>query len=316
MPADVVARPRSSGATPGEVSRPRGGRRGTAGRRHFLMCPPDHFEVTYAINPWMDVSVPVDRARAARQWRGLRDTYLGLGHRVSILPPVPGLPDMVFAANGALVVDGRALVARFAHPQRRAEAVHHLAWLRANLDPHVRQAMTTNEAEGDLLVAGAVVLAGTGFRTDPASHDEVAVTFGREVVTLELVNPRFYHLDVALAVLDDATIGWFPDAFAPASRREITRRFPDAIEVSPAEADLLACNAVSDGRHVVLDGRAEDFARDLASVGFVPVAVEVDEFAKAGGGVKCLTQEVRSGIMPASPTTGSTETIVVATGSP
>ena len=99
--------------------------------RRYLMCRPEHFEVSYAINPWMDVTLGVDRELALRQWETLRQTYLDLGHEVEVIDPEPGLPDMVFAANGGLVVEGRALGARFTHAERRAEGPAYLAWLGA-----------------------------------------------------------------------------------------------------------------------------------------------------------------------------------------
>src|ERR1700685_4757268 len=103
-------------------------RRATA--RRYLMCPPDHFAVNYAINPWMRPEVPVDAVTAMRQWAVLRQTYLELGHDVRTIEPVPGLPDMVFAANGATVVDGTVLGARFRYPQRAAEGGAYLQWFR------------------------------------------------------------------------------------------------------------------------------------------------------------------------------------------
>ena len=101
----------------------------TATARRYLMCPPDHFEVSYAINPWMDLTRPVDRALATAQWEQLRRTYESLGHRVDVIAALPGLPDMVFAANGGLVVEGRAHGARFTHPERQAEGPAYLRWL-------------------------------------------------------------------------------------------------------------------------------------------------------------------------------------------
>src|SRR5438309_896665 len=95
------------------------------------MCPPDHFAVSYAINPWMDTTRPADTALARRQWDSLRRVYLDLGHTVEVIPPAAGLPDMVFAANGGLVIDGRALGARFRHPERAGEAPAYLEWLRS-----------------------------------------------------------------------------------------------------------------------------------------------------------------------------------------
>ena len=102
----------------------------TATPRHYLMCPPTYFTVEYAINPWMQPGIDVDRRLALAQWEALRRTYLDLGHRVDLLAPMPGLPDMVYAANGATVVDGTVLAARFRHPQRAAEAVAHATWFR------------------------------------------------------------------------------------------------------------------------------------------------------------------------------------------
>jgi N-dimethylarginine dimethylaminohydrolase len=269
-----------------------GGQR-TPTRRHYLMSPPTHFAVEYAINPWMTPGVPVDRELAMEQWTALRRTYVGLGHTVDVLDPVPGLPDMVFAANGATVVDGIVLGARFRHAERAGEAAAHRAWFRsagyAVVEPEF-----VNEGEGDLLVAGGVVLAGTGFRTDRRAHGEAARVLGLPVLTLDLVDPRFYHLDTAVTVLDDDTIAWFPGAFTPSSQALLRQRFPGAVIATAEDASVLGLNAVSDGRHVVLPRQAARLSRTLAERGFVPVGVDVSELLKAGGGPKCCTLEVRS----------------------
>ncbi|MEU8571632.1 amidinotransferase, partial [Streptomyces pathocidini] len=165
------------------------------------MCPPAHFKVTYSINPWMDPSKPVDLRLALTQWEDLRDRYRALGHTVEVLEPQPGLPDMVFAANGAIVVDGRVLGARFAHPQRAAEAAIHRAWFRENGWTEVREPLHINEGEGDFAVTDTWLLAGRGFRSSPLSHPEAQEFFGRPVIGLDLVDPRYYHLDTALSVL-------------------------------------------------------------------------------------------------------------------
>ena len=262
-------------------------------RRHYLMCRPDHFTVTYAINPWMDPRVPVDRDRAVAQWEALRSTYLDLGHRVDLIDPRPGLPDMVFAANGATVVDGVVLGARFRHAERSAEAEAHRAWFRDAGYARVVEPEFVNEGEGDLLAVGDVVLAGAGFRTDPRAHAEAGRVLRREIVPLELVDPRYYHLDTAIAVLDGVTIAWLPEAFSPASRDVLRRRFPEAVVASPEDAAVLGLNAVSDGRHVVLPAAARDLAAALAERGFTPVPVDLSELLKGGGGPKCCTLEVR-----------------------
>ena len=180
--------------------------------------------------------------------------------------------------------------ARDAH---RRQAATHAAWFRrAGL--RVVEPEFVNEGEGDLLVVGDVILAGSGFRTDPRAHAEAARVLGREVVPLQLCDPRYYHLDTAVAVLDAATIAWLPEAFTPASRAVLRGRFPDAVVADPADAAVLGLNAVSDGRHVVLPARAARLAAALRDRGFVPVPVDLSELLKGGGGPKCCTLEVRT----------------------
>jgi N-dimethylarginine dimethylaminohydrolase len=260
--------------------------------RRYLMCRPTYFTVDYAINPWMDPTAPVDVRRAVVQWTSLRETYLAMGHAVDLIDPLPGLPDMVFAANGALVVDGVVLGAQFRYPERAAEAPAYLSWFdRAGFETH--EAKAVNEGEGDLLVAGDLILAGTGFRTEPAGALQAQELFGRPVVTLQLVDPRFYHLDTALCVLEPGNVAYYPGAFSEGSRLVLRRLFPDAVLADAADAAALGLNAVSDGRRVVLPAEASGLASRLASRGYLPVPVDVSELHKAGGGPKCCTLEVR-----------------------
>jgi N-dimethylarginine dimethylaminohydrolase len=270
----------------------------TASVRNFLMCAPKHFAVTYSVNPFMHPEVPTDTALAVRQWENLRDTYRLLGHTVTLLDPVPGLVDMVFAANGGFTLDGKAYVASFKHPQRQPEAAAFRTWFRENgFDTH--EPGRVNEGEGDFAVAGGLILAGTGFRSAPESHAELASIFQREVLTLRLVDPRFYHLDVALTVLDAESesgpgrIAYLPEAFDQASQAVLARRFPDAILADEGEAAMLALNSVSDGRHVVVAETAPRYIRQLLAHGYTPVPVDLSELLKGGGGIKCCTQELR-----------------------
>ncbi|GGR15581.1 dimethylargininase [Streptomyces roseolus] len=265
--------------------------------RRYLMCPPAHFKVTYSINPWMDPTKPVDLPLALAQWEDLRDRYLALGHTVELLDPDPGLPDMVFAANGATVVGGRVLGARFAHPERTAEAEAHLAWFRRNgwAETDLREPEHINEGEGDFAVTASWILAGTGFRSSPLSHGEAQEFFGRPVIGLELVDPRYYHLDTALCVLDEAAdeVMYHPEAFSPGSRAVLARLFPDALRVGAEDAAAFGLNAVSDGRHVLLPQTATGLFEPLRARGFHPVGMDLSELLKGGGSVKCCTQELR-----------------------
>jgi N-dimethylarginine dimethylaminohydrolase len=256
------------------------------------MCPPTFFGVTYAINPWMRPDEPTDAGLAMRQWQRLHDAYLRLGHDVRVIEPVPGLPDMVFAANGATVIGGTVLGVRFRHPQRAAEATAYLDWFRAAGWPSVVVPRYVNEGQGDFLAAGQTVLAGYGFRSEKAAADDLTAAFGLPVVSLRLVDPRFYHLDTALCVLDDTTAMYYPAAFDDAGREALASVFSELIEAKDGDAEVLGLNAVSDGRHVLLAAEATGLARQLAQYGFEPVPVEVSELRKAGGSAKCCTLEL------------------------
>ncbi|WP_068176260.1 dimethylargininase [Mycobacterium sp. UM_CSW] len=257
----------------------------------YAMTRPDFFAVEYAINPWMDVGTPVDVHLALAQWDALRQTYLRLGHHVDVIEPVPGLPDMVYAANGGFIARGIAVVARFRFAERAGESRAYSDWM-SSLGYRPVATRHVNEGQGDLLMVGDTVLAGYGFRTDRRAHPEIAAALGLPVVSLELVDPRFYHLDTALAVLDDDTIGFYPPAFSAAAQDQLHTLFPDAIVVGSADAYVLGLNVVSDGRNVVLPSAATGFATQLREAGFEPVGVDLSELHKGGGSVKCCTLEV------------------------
>ena len=229
------------------------------------MCPPAEFDVTYSINPWMDPSEPVDPRLAYLQWQRIHDLHVELGHTVDLIEPLPGLPDMVFAANGATVHDGRVLVARFRYDERAAEAPAYLGWFTAH-GFETREAARINEGQGDFLAAGGWLLAGSGFRTDPRAHAEAEGYFGRPVISLTLVNESYYHLDTALSVLDEQTIMYYPAAFG--------------------------LNGVCDGQHVLMPAGAPGLMAQLRDRGYDAIDIEVSELLRAGGGVKCCTLEL------------------------
>lgn len=268
----------------------------TSTPRRFLMCRPEHYTVSYEINPWMDVTRHTDRDLALQQWETLYRTYLDWGHTVDLIDPLPGLPDMVYAANGATVVDGVVYSARFRYDERGPEGPAYEQWF-AHAGFRTHTAREVNEGEGDILMVGDRFLAGYGFRTDRASHGELAELVGREVVSLELVNPHYYHLDTALAVLDSdpaqPLVAYYPPAFSVESQRVLGELYPDAVIATERDAVALGLNAVSDGRRVVLAPGATDLAVELRNRGFEPHAVDTSELLKGGGGAKCCTLEIR-----------------------
>ena len=271
--------------------------------RRYLMCRPDHFTVSYTINPWMEPRNPTDTAKAVAQWQTLYDTYVALGHEVELIDPVPGLPDMVYTANGGFIVDGRALGVRFRVDERRGEERPFMDWFAAH-GFDVVEPVSVQEGEGDFLLVGDTILAGTGFRSTGDSHAEVAGVFGREVVSLRLIDPRFYHLDTAISVLDPvvgaaqggpdaANIAYLPGAFDQASQQILAERFPDAIRVSDADGAVFGLNSASDGYNVFISPRATGFEAQLRERGYNPVLVDLSELLLGGGGIKCCTLELR-----------------------
>lgn len=261
-------------------------------RRRYLTCEPRYFDVLYAINPWMHPERRIDTDLACRQWETLVRAYRAHGHVVESIEPVPGLPDLVFAANAAFVMSGRVLGSRFHAPQRRPESDVYEMWFKsAGYDVH--QPMAVCEGEGDLVPVGGYVLAGYGFRTERAAHEEVQEFFGLPTVGLKLIDPSFYHLDTALFALDDDNIAYYPGAFSPGSRAVLRRLFPDAVLGSREDALAFGLNSVSDGRHVFISPRARGLIAELTRRGYVPVPVDLSELHKSGGGIKCCTQEIR-----------------------
>ena len=269
----------------------------SASKRTILMCRPDYFTVSYRINPWMHPEDPTDTSLAVTQWEVLYRTYLDLGFDVQLVDAIPGLPDMVYAANGGFVLDSIAYGASFTYPERQPEGPAYMEWFRAN-GFDVRVPESVNEGEGDFLLVGDVLLAGQGFRSASNSHQELGAIFGRPVISLNLVNPSFYHLDTAIAVLDpeggaEANIAYLPSAFDEPSLAILRGRYPDAIIVTEEDAAVLGLNSYSDGYNVVIASRAKDFERQLRERGYNPIGVDLSELLLGGGGVKCCTLELR-----------------------
>jgi N-dimethylarginine dimethylaminohydrolase len=269
--------------------------------RRDLLCRPDHSPLSYRINPRMEPANPTATARAVAQWQTLYDTYLALGHEVELIDPIEGLPDMVYTANGGFIIDGVAYGAKFRFQERGPEGPAFMDWFRDNgfdvVDP-----VEVNEGEGDFLLVGDVILAGTGFRSTGDSHRELREVFGKEVVSLNLVDPRFYHLDTAISVLDPvegpdgvdrANIAYLPHAFDEDSQRVLAERFPDAIRVADADGAVFGLNSASDGLNVIISPRATGFEAQLRERGYNPILVDLSELLLGGGGIKCCTLELR-----------------------
>ena len=267
-----------------------------------LMGHPQFFRVAYAINAHMrdakgDLKV-VDPQLALDQWNELRRSYERLGYPVAVLTPHPNLPDQVFTANPALIDPGRGdgglvIPSRMRHPERAPEVDLLLGQLPVSLrrlapPPEVG----CFEGHGDLLwhPTRRLLLAGFGPRTDHGALEWVGSSLRVPVCSLELRDPRFYHLDTCLSVLNERQALYVPEAFTQDGRDLLAALFPDLIGTPLEEAVVaMACNAHSpDGRSVLLDREAVRTAEILRRAGFVPIPVGTSEFRKAGGSVFCM----------------------------
>jgi N-dimethylarginine dimethylaminohydrolase len=254
-----------------------------------LMCPPTFFAVEYEINPWMHVDVPVDRDLCLRQWEALRSTYRDLGVEVVLAEPAPGLPDMVFTANSAVLRGDRAVLSHFRHPERQAEEGRWRTLFEAWGTRLFDTGGLAFEGAGDALFVGDILVCGHGFRSDAEAIPRVGRALEVETLAVELVDPRFYHLDTCFCPLGDGTVLLAPSAVSPRSAEAIRGLAETVIEVPDAVAAGFACNALAVGDTVISSTALEALAGPLAGAGYRVVSLPMTEFMKAGGGVRCLS---------------------------
>ena len=259
-----------------------------------LMCAPTAYGLFYEINPWMSLSNRPDSGRAERQWKELYRTLTeDVGVAVDLVPQAPDCPDMVFTANAGVVRGKQAFLSSFRHPQRQREESHFRAWFEENgFTVRVPPAGCKFEGEGDALFAGETLIAGYLKRSDIGAHRWLSESLGLPVLSVQLVDDRWYHLDTCLFPLDAQTVVFYPGAFDEYAIRALTSNF-ETIAITESEALRFACNAVIVDRQVVLPSGCPDLTAKLTARGYTPHSVEMSEFLKAGGACKCLTLFLR-----------------------
>ncbi len=270
----------------------------------FLMCPPQHFAVTYSINPWMDPKTWADcgealHATAALQWAGLRRTLLAQGAAIEAIAPQPGLPDLVFTANAAVVLDGKAMPARFRHRERRREEPVFTAGFRALRARGLIDAIVelpegvALEGAGDCIWdrRRSLFWLGCGFRSDAAARHTIEERFGVRCLPLQLADPRFYHLDTAFCALPCGGVLYYPPAFAPTALDTIHEHVAPAqrIALNAKDAERFAANAVCVDRMLVLSSCSEGLRHELETRGYTVAETPLDAFQRSGGSACCLT---------------------------
>ncbi|WP_409492202.1 dimethylarginine dimethylaminohydrolase family protein [Amycolatopsis sp. cmx-11-12] len=257
--------------------------------RSVLMCSPEHFDVTYSINVWMDTDVKVDSDRAWRQWDELVSTLEAAGTEVQTVPAEPGLPDMVFTANAG-IVDGTTITPARMSRSERAPEVDHVRGRFEELGWTIEQPPAApQEGAGDAVAFAGGLVAGYGPRSSASAYADLRTRRGWTVTALELTDPRYYHVDLGICPLDDRTAMVVPEAFTATGRAALAEIVEDPVVLTPEEASAFCANAVVAGRTVVMPHCTPRLGRELERRGFDPAVCDVSEFGKAGGGCRCLT---------------------------
>lgn len=267
-----------------------------------LMANAAGFDVAYVINPHMAGNIGrIDKELALEQWSALREVYRGLGFEIHEIPAVDGLPDLVFTANQSFpgqLVDGKwvALQSHMHAEVRRQEEEVVADWYRTRgatiLKMSREQGFIPFEGMGDAhwFPGRRLILGGHGFRTHRDIYPRIAEVFKVPVVALDLVDPRFYHLDTCLAPLDERTALFVPEAFRPDAIHLLAQLFERLVPIPIDEAaHLLACNGhCPDGRHFIVQQGAIQTRQLVEQLGFEVIEVDTSEFLKSGGSVFCM----------------------------
>jgi N-dimethylarginine dimethylaminohydrolase len=258
----------------------------------LLLCPPTYYDIEYSINPWMNIRNKVDHANAERQWLALCERLAALGVRLEFIDPVPGLPDMTFAGDCGIVRGNEFILSNFKHPERQGEAAYYLRWLEGHgYKTHVLAPHLVFEGLGDVVYFDDDVFLGYGVRSSEAAIAEVQTIFPdlRVAGRLNLADPAFFHLALAIAYIAKDTVLYYPDAFDLPSREVIRANTRKAYAVSECDAkEFFVCNNIVIGETILMDDCTDLLGRELAEDGFEVIKCDMSEFKKSGGSLRCL----------------------------
>lgn len=256
------------------------------------MVNPAHYDVVYQINEHMNLEKKVDKELAKNQWLLLKKIYTDLGFKVIEAPGDAKFPDMVFAANQLFTTPDKVFLSQMKHEEREGEVKFLQGFL--NLKNAI-QVNSSFESMGDLLwdYEGERLFGGYGFRTDVEAYDQIKNSIDTELITLELTNSRFYHLDTCLSIINKKIALFVASAFSEKTKKTLRQHFTQLIEVDEQEAlEYLACNAhCPDGKNIIMEQGAVKLQADCQKVGLNIHTVDTSEFLKSGGSIFCLKNQ-------------------------
>jgi N-dimethylarginine dimethylaminohydrolase len=264
--------------------------------KRYLMVVPDHFRVDYEINPFMHLGDQPDPAAAREQWVAIGAAVVAAGGEVEVLAQRPDAPDMVYAMNLGLALEGAAgpevVLSHMRFPQRRMEADTAEQWF-AQQAALVRRigshGVGAHFEAGDAFAWRGDLVVGYGPRTDRLALKHLAMELDVRVHGLHTVHPGMYHLDLAFCPLDSERAMVCPSALDENSASRLLDLVPDPLVLSEAEALTFCANSIVIGRTIVMPACPDRVRTRLEAWGFEIVIVEVTEFVKGGGAIRCLT---------------------------
>ena len=259
--------------------------------KKVLMCAPTAFDVVYAINPWMDLNNRPNKALALKQWENLYNTYIKLGVDVSLIEQHEDLPDMVFTANGGIIIDNLFISSNFEPIERKPEEILFQNWFRNN-GYNVKTLQNHQSGEGDALFYNNKIYCGYGYRSDLKAYEEISEFIDIEIVPLKIVDPFFYDLDLLFCPLGNRGFLSYPKALAQESQ-DIINDLPNNIVLSPQEVKKHLCNSVYVDGKLIMNSCNDRLRKELSKLDIEPIIIDISEFGKAGGGLKCLTLKLQ-----------------------
>ena len=263
-------------------------------KKQIVMCPPDFYNIEYSINPWMDTGNTVIKENALKQYNKLKTSFENASAEITELPPVKGLPDMVYATNAGYAGNNIFIKANFKAAQRKYEADEaEKFFAKKGFDIFTMPGDIAFEGEGDLIRSESKYFLGCGIRSDEKAAEILGKIIGKEIVPLELVNPYFYHLDTCFGPINDDLVVINPVAFSDNSLKTIHAKFKNVIFANEQDNSVLGCNLIVTGTNVFLGSGISDILRTgILSFGYSVNEIKMSEFLKGGGSVKCLSLEV------------------------
>lgn len=254
------------------------------------MCKPTHFSIDYVINPWMKVG-SVDKKRANFQWTNLLKTITNQNIKVDVIEQQVGLPDMVFTADQAVIKDKNLVLSSFHFQQRRGETKHYQTYFeKKNFNIFTLPKNYFFEGSGECIWYGSTLFVGTGFRNSPNICKFLTKFLKVDVICLNLVNPKFYHLDTCFFVLNKEVAFYYPPAFSKKSENILKSKIKTLIPITHKEASNFAANSLVTDHHVITQKGNEEFKKEIENMGYKVIETNVSEFMKSGGGIHCLVQ--------------------------